>query len=727
MPESVLPATDRVPVLLPLPLDGAYDYRVAGGNALPPGTFVRVPLGRREVVGVVWGAGDGTLAEHRLKSVIERLDAPPMAEPLRRFVDWVAAYTLSPVGNVLRMAMSVPAALEPPSPIMVLTLGEGAVAKATKARARVLALLAEGPPRAPLDIAREASVGPAVLRAMVKAGALRPVALPRPLAFAAPEWRRPGHMLSPAQAVAAETLEALVRRGGYSATLLDGVTGSGKTEVYLAAVAAALAAGRQALVLLPEIALTPRVLDRFVERFGVRPAVWHSELAPRERQRAWRAIATGEARVVVGARSALFLPVAELGLIVVDEEQDGAYKQEDGVAYHARDMAVVRANLAGCPIVLASATPALETIVNVERGRYGMVHLPERIGGATLPRISLIDLRRDPPERQQFLAPPLVAALTETFAAGEQALLFLNRRGYAPLTLCRACGHRIECPDCTAWLVEHRSRGNLLCHHCGYQTPAPPACPSCGAVGALAPCGPGVERIAEEAAARFPSARIALMTSDTISGPAAAEALLDRVAARDVDLLIGTQMTAKGHHFPLMTLVGVVDADLGLGGGDLRASERTFQLLHQVAGRAGRAERVGRVLLQTYCPEHRVMQALAAGDRDGFLKVEAELRREGGWPPFGRLAAVILSGVDAGAVERVAESLARAAPRGDEIIVLGPAPAPLAVLRGRHRRRFLVKAGASETLHRRLSEWLALVEAPANVRIQVDIDPYSFL
>ncbi len=505
------------------------------------------------------------------------------------------------------------------------------------------------------------------------------------------------------------------------------MTGSGKTEVYFAAIAAALAAGRQVLVLLPEIALGAQWLEHFRRRFGVTPTEWHSEIPRSRRRDNWRAVAAGRARVVVGARSALFLPFAELGLIVVDEEHDPSYKQEDGVAYQARDMAVLRAFLGEIPVVLVSATPSLETVVNAARGRYRRVTLPHRHAKAALPAVALVDMRRERLEPARFLSPPLVAAMAETLAAGEQTLLFLNRRGYAPLTLCRACGHRFQCPNCSAWLVEHRFVGRLMCHHCGHFEPVPPLCPECMKAGTLAPCGPGVERLVEEVKARFPSVRSALMVSDVINTPRAAAELAAAMTAGRYDVLIGTQIVAKGHHFPMLTLVGVVDADLGLVGGDLRAAERTYQILHQVGGRAGRAERKGRVLIQTFMPEQPVMQALASGERDRFLAAEAQARRDAGLPPYGRLAALNVSAVDPEAADFAASALARAAPQLPGVSVLGPAPAPLAVLRGRHRRRFLVKAGRAVQIQAVVREWLARVRLSGAVRLQIDIDPYSFL
>ncbi|HYM30269.1 MAG TPA: primosomal protein N', partial [Candidatus Cybelea sp.] len=708
-------------------LSGAYDYRLEPALDAKPGDFVVAPLGVNEYVGVVWGEASGEVAESRLKLVAERLDCPPLPEELRRFVDWVAAYTLSPPGAVLRMCMSVSAALDPPAGRIAYALSGDKPTRMTAARQRVLNVLADGPPRSIADIAEAAAAGPGVVRGLLEAGALKAVELPADMAYPAPQHGRPGPELSPDQSAAAARLREAVRSGAFSVTLLEGVTGAGKTEVYFEAVAAALAQGRQVLVLLPEIALSAQWLDRFEQRFGVRPVEWHSELRSTERRRAWRAVAEGGAHVVVGARSALFLPFPALGLIVVDEEHDASFKQEDGVIYNARDMAVVRASLAKIPALLVSATPSLETIANVEQGRYARLHLPERHARAAMPEIAAIDMRASPPPRGHWLSAPLHDALAETLTAGEQALLFLNRRGYAPLTLCGACGHRLECPNCSAWLVEHRLARRLQCHHCGHAMALPKTCPSCGAEDRLRACGPGVERLAEEIAASFPDARTAVMASDTLAGPRAAADLVAQVANHEIDLLIGTQIVAKGHHFPMLTLVGVVDADLGLSGGDLRAAERTYQLLTQVSGRAGRAERPGRVLLQTFSPEHPVMHALVSGDRDGFIAAEMQARRDTAMPPFGRLAALIVSGANLGSVQRVARDLGQHSPRGEGITVLGPAPAPLSLLRGRHRMRLLLKMQRGANIQQVLREWLAPIKVPNDVRLAVDVDPYSFL
>ncbi len=724
----------RVRVLLPLPLAGAYDYSVPPRMDIRTGEFVSVSLNHRPMIGVVWDAADppesSPVADHRLKPITGILSAPPMTASLRRFIDWVAAYTLSPPGAVLRMAMGSTAALEPPTQQAGWTLagpGSNAQPRMTPERLRVLAAMRPGEVHAGAPLAEAAGVSLGVLRGMADNGLIRPALLPHASRFSRPDPDHPGPVLGGAQAAAAAALVAKVAGRGFGVTLLTGVTGSGKTEVYLDAVAECLRQGRQSLVLLPEIALSAQWLDRFRARFGVAPALWHSEVTPRTRRDTWRAVADGSAPVVVGARSALFLPFPDLGLVVVDEEHETAFKQEDGVVYNARDMAVVRARLASAACVLVSATPSLESLTNAENGRYEALDLPERHGGATLPAVETVDLRRTPPERGRFLSPPLIEAITATLERGEQAMLFLNRRGYAPLTLCRHCGHRMRCPNCTAWLVEHRAQRRLQCHHCGHAEAPPAECPECGTANSLVAVGPGVERVLEEATALWPEARRLVMASDTLPGPAAAGLAAQSIQDREVDLIIGTQIVAKGWHFPHLTLVGVVDADLGLAGGDLRAAERTVQLLHQVAGRAGRAEAPGRVLLQSFSPEHPVMQALISGDLDAFMREEAAIRRPGHWPPFGRLAALIVSSEDEREADRTARDLGLAAPGGEGVQVLGPAPAPLSLLRGRHRRRLLLKTRRDIAVQPILREWLHRVPVPPSVRVQVDVDPVSFL
>jgi primosomal protein N' (replication factor Y) len=724
-----LSGADVVSVLVPVAVEGPYTYRAPAGVPLAPGDIVVVPLGTRDVVGVVWDdPPDPGIGHNRLRPVAERLDAPPLPAETRRFVDWVANYTLTARGMVLRMVIRSPGALAPPRPYPGVRRTTVMPERITPARRRVLDLVENDTAWSKSGLAAAAGVGAGVVSGLIEAGALETVLIPPPAVAQPPDPDHAVPALTAEQEAGADVLRAAANANAYSVTLLDGVTGSGKTEVYFEGLAAALKAGRQVLVLLPEIALTADFLDRFTLRFGQRPAEWHSEVAPRLRERVWRGIADGSVRAVVGARSALFLPFRELGLIVVDEEHDLAYKQEDRVFYNARDMAVVRGHLAKFPVVLSSATPSIESRVNADAGRYKRVVLSDRFARAKLPEIAAVDLRVHQPERGRFLSPPLVAAVEETIGQRQQALLFLNRRGYAPLTLCRACGHRFQCPNCSTWLVEHRFRGQLVCHHCGHTEKRPEACPSCGALDSLVAIGPGVERLAEEVALRFPKARVTVLSSDIVGGVQRMRLELAAIAKGEADIVIGTQLVAKGHNFPLLSLVGVVDGDLGLAFGDMRAAERTFQLLSQVTGRAGRAGGESRALVQTFAPEHPVIAAIVSGDREAFYAKEIEARRAAGLPPFGRLAAIVVQGPDRASGQGYAGALARAAPANDALFVLGPAEAPLAVVRGRHRFRLLVQAERSADLQGYLRGWLAAAPPPrGGVRVQVDIDPQSFL
>lgn len=719
----------RLQVLCPLPLARAFDYAVPDGMQVAPGDYVEVPFGKKTVVGVVWSDGsDATIDPVKIKSIIRVFDVPPMPEKQRQFIEWVARYTMSDLGSVLKMALSVPEALEEGRTITLYTaVTTKPVEKLTKSRQKVIDLLADNIPRTAADITAATGCSASVVKAMAATGviAVNEAALPAPCAMT--EVISSTMEFSSDQMDAANALQQLVRDRKYAAALLDGVTGSGKTEVYFEGVAEALRQGQQVLILLPEISLSTQFLERFERRFGVTPALWHSEVTPAQKKRVWRGVAEAKTRVVMGARSALFLPFAELGLIVIDEEHDESYKQEEGVLYHARDMAVVRAHLSGFPLVLVSATPSLETMTNVEQGKYHYLHLPGRHAGAKMPDMHVVDLKKDAPPRQRFISPPLRQALIETLQSGEQAALFLNRRGYAPLTLCRTCGHRFQCPSCSAWLVEHKRHGRMQCHHCGYAQRTPSDCPACHAPDSLAACGPGVERIAEEVAEILPDARALILASDVTTTMTQLKEAVRRIENREVDVIVGTQIIAKGHHFPALTLVGVIDADLGLSGGDLRAGERTFQLLHQVSGRAGRAKDVqGRVYLQTFMPEQSVIRALAANDRDSFLAAEIAERERAGMPPFGRLAALVLSGEDDNLLDRFCRTLAQAAPQYEDIRVLGPAPAPLAFLRGRHRRRFLVKTGRAVQIQKYIGEWLSKLKVPSTIQLKVDIDPQSF-
>jgi primosomal protein N' (replication factor Y) (superfamily II helicase) len=722
-----------VGVLLPLPLAGAYDYKLPLGSNAARGAVVAAPLGNRTVLGVVWGTAEGTVGDNRLKIAEPLEGAPSLPGRLCDFIDWVADYTLNPPGAILAMALRSRGAFEPETLRIAYVRGSVMPPRLSAARARALEVAGDGLARSVTGLAEDANVSPAVVRGLIQAGALITTHLPEFAPFKAPDPGYAAPQLSEDQAAAATTLKDAVTAQKFSAHLLDGVTGSGKTEVYFEAVAEALRTSRQVLILLPEIALTTQFLERFTERFGVRPSEWHSDLSQKERRRTYRAVMNGEARVVVGARSSLFLPFGELGLVIVDEEHEQAFKQQDGAIYHARDMAVVRARIEDCPVVLASATPSLESFVNAQTGRYTHLKLVSRHGVAEMPEVRLIDLRHerdavDVEKKAQWLSPPLRAALERVLGAGEQAMLFLNRRGYAPLTLCEACGHKFTCPHCSAWLVEHKYRKRLACHQCGYELAMPSECPQCHEPGTLIACGPGVERVAEEFASFFPNARYAIASSDTLphTGPNEMQGALRLFAKGEIDVLVGTQIVAKGHHFPQLTLVGVVDADLGGSDGDLRARERTFQLLHQVSGRAGRAEKPGLVLLQTRNPEDAVMQALARGDRDGFYEQERGFREASQSPPFGRLAALVISGYDGDAVRDIARQLGKAAPNARDVKVWGPTPAFYALLRGQTRERLLVQAARGVDMQAYLKSWLSGVKVPTSVRVAVDVDPVSF-
>ena len=720
---------NRVRVILFNSAVGPFDYSVPAGMDLPPGSVVQVPLGPRRIDGIVWDAGAGDAQEieaSRLRPVAARYDVPPLSSPLRRLIDWTADYYLASAAAVIRMALPSGSVLGASRNITEYRLAGDPPARMTPQRQQVYDKLGDAQATV-RELAAMAGVSEGVIRSLVQSGAMQAVEVPVDRPYPPPNPDHISAQLNPQQRAAADRLMEAVRDKEPTPFLLDGVTGSGKTEVYFEAMAEALRQGRQILLLLPEIALTQPFLTRIEARFGATPVAWHSGLKQTERRRAWNAIASGDARIVVGARSALFLPYASLGVIIVDEAHETSFKQEDGVRYNARDVAVMRGLFEKCPVVLSSATPALESRVMADAGRYEALTLTHRYGGAQLPEIALIDLTADPPPRGQWIAPPLLAAMQERLDRGEQTLLFLNRRGYAPLTLCRNCGHRFKCPNCSAWMVDHRLSGRLACHHCGHAEPSPSACPECGETDCLVACGPGVERIADEVAALFPQARRAIVTSDTIWSPDKAAEFVAAVEAHAIDVIIGTQLVTKGYHFPELTLVGVIDADIGLEGGDLRAGERTFQQIAQVAGRAGRAAKPGQVFLQTRYPEAPVIDALLRGDREAFYAAETQSRRDANVPPFGRLAAIIISSEDHDEARDAARQVGVTAPDQDGFQVYGPAPAPLSLLRGRHRFRLLVHARRNVEMQRIIRNWLEPMRWPQGVRIAVDVDPYSFV
>ncbi|PIE13473.1 MAG: primosomal protein N' [Rhodobacterales bacterium] len=718
-----------VAVLTTQPLDRPLDYKAPEGGCFR-GAFVEVPLGPRKVLGVVWGPGAGGFDLSRARSINRVLDVAPMREEMRAFLERSAAYTMTPMPIMLRLASRAPGLSDPPSMRKVYRPGHKVPDRMTDARRRVLETLEEygGLSFTLKELSDMAGVTSSVIRGLVKLDAVREEDAPRDMPYQPLDPAHAGKDLTEDQAAAAEYLRGALRGGSYGTTLLRGVTGSGKTEVYLEAVAECLSMGRQALVLLPEIALSAEFMARVEARFGARPAEWHSGVTMTERRRAWKMVGQGGAQLVVGARSALFLPFRDLGLIIVDEEHDTSYKQEDGALYNARDMAVLRASLCSAQVVLASATPSLESWANAEAGKYHRLELSARFGPAVMPQMRVVDMRQESLPANRWISGTLRRAVEDRMEKGEQALLFLNRRGYAPVTICRACGEQVACPHCDARMVEHRFQKRLMCHQCGETAPVPEVCPSCEVEGRMAVVGPGVERLAEEAVELFPGARVATLSSDLFSSARALKEGIAEIAEGGADIVIGTQLVAKGHNFPNLTLVGVIDSDLGLQGSDLRAAERTFQLMRQVSGRAGRAEKPGMAMLQTYQPDHPVIRAIVAGDEEGFWRAEAREREAAGVPPYGRMAGIILSGPDAAEIFDIGMALARmdGPLRGVGAQVFGPAPAPIARIRGRHRVRLLVKAPKGAPIQRALSAWVAQVRIGGQVRLAIDIDPQSF-
>jgi primosomal protein N' (replication factor Y) len=723
---------------------GTFTYRVPGALAdeAKLGARVAVPFGRsRRATGYVVGFPTAPPAGHELRDVAAVLDeVPPFTPKLVELIRWAEEYYLVPPGELLRAALppglntrkgaEAPARrgveyaqAEPSAADAVTGLG-----RAPAQRAVLEYLLARG--RIPVDELRAAFPrGRAALGALARRGLVRletetPVARAGVLASAggAPA-------LTAAQAAALAEIERAF--GAFATFLLHGVTGSGKTEVYLQAIARARAAGKGALVLVPEIALTPQLSGRFRARFGDDVALLHSGLSAAERHAEWLRLRRGDARICVGVRSAIFAPVQDLAVLVVDEEHETSFKQEDGPPYHARDLAVVRGKLEDAVVILGSATPSLETLENARRGRYRRLELPARVDDRPLPGVELVDLRKLRRPGQDLapalLSPRLAGAVEETVAAGQQAILFLNRRGYETLVVCEACGAEARCTECSVALTHHARRGILLCHTCGHTERMDARCPLCG--GARFGVGVGTEQVEEAVRAVVPRARVARLDRDAVGSADDAAAVLARFARREVDVLVGTQMVTKGHDFPGVTLVGVVLADTALALPDFRAAERTFQLLTQVAGRAGRGAEAGRVIVQTFNPATRAVASAATHDYAGFAEKELEERRRVGWPPFSRLLAARVEGSEAGA-RRTAEALARAARpalRG-EVAMLGPAPAAIERIRGRTRWHVLFRAPAPQALFRvhRALEAVAM-RPPGGAAVRFDMDPYSMM
>lgn len=727
-------AGDVVKVLIPNVVNAGYDYRLTGPATL--GQFVACRVMNRPYIGVVWGFGDSGLPPEKIKDVSAVYDARLAITDLQ----WIAkmsGWTLMTPGAVLRLIVNVPDAFSPPKMEQLYGLNITDAVRMTASRQAVADAFAsnDNEPMSATDVQNIARVSPSVVRTMISGGILVPKEQrARPTEYNSPEYHDCGNIvLNPEQQSAADVIGAAIDRGGFSVYLLDGITGSGKTQVYFDAAWRAYSRGGSVLLMMPEIALTAQFMHRFAARFGAAPVVWHSNLTAARRREIWRGVLRGKIRMVVGTRSALFLPWQNLGLIVVDEEHDTSYKQEDMGNYHARDMAVLRGKIAGFPVVLASATPSAETLQNVASGKYQVLRLTSRVGGAQLPKIETIDLRENRPEPYQvsdvlnngFLSVPLCNAISDTIAAHRQVMLFINRRGFAPIVQCKKCGWVAGCPDCSVGMTYHRAVGKLLCHMCGRTAPMPTKCPDCG--GDVSMRGAGLEKIAEEVSVRFPSARVALVSSDTISTRQSLERIVAKMESGEIDIVIGTQILAKGHHFPNLTLVGVVDADMGLFGTDFRAAEHTFQQLFQVAGRAGRGEFPGRVLLQTYQPQHPVLCAICAGDRDAFMAADMASRQSAKMPPFGQLIAVIVECQREDTLKKYCAGLAAAAPCAPGVKIMGPIAAGVYQIRNWYRMRFLVMGGPTTLLQPVVAHWLRAIKQPANMRVKVDVNPQNFM
>ena len=714
--------------------NAGYDYRLTEPADI--GTFVRVHVMNRPCIGVIWGIGDSNLPAAKIKNISSVFSHKLNVSDLQ-WIGRMSEWTLIPMGMVLRLIVNIPDAFCPPRMEPLYAYNSDASCRMTQNRQAVADAYSSNDNDAMTisDIQNIARVSNAVVRSMIKNETLIPVGEQPKQKNAAPiTYHDCGNIkLNNQQQAAADTIGQSVQAGGFSVHLLDGITGSGKTQVYFDSAWRAYSMGRSVLLMMPEIALTAQFMSRFKNRFGENPVVWHSNLTADRRREIWHGVLDGTIKMVVGTRSALFLPWQDLGLIVIDEEHDTSYKQEDMGNYHARDMAILRAKISGIPVVLASATPSAETLENVNLGKYQHLKLTSRFGGAQLPDISTIDLRENRPEpytvdeteQTGFLSQPLCDALAETLFAGHQAMLFINRRGFAPITQCKKCGWTSVCPECSVGMTYHKRIGKLLCHMCGRTMPMPKTCPDCG--GDVSMRGVGLEKIEQEVNVRFPNARKALVSSDIITSRQSLERLVNKIEQGEIDIIIGTQILAKGHHFPNLTLVGVIDADMGLFGTDFRAAEHTFQQLFQVAGRAGRGEYAGRVLLQTYQPEHPVLTAICASDRDSFMQTDMMGRKMANMPPYGQLIAVIVEGQRESALQSYCNALRDAIPNLKGAKIMGPITAQIYQIRNWYRMRFLVAGPRNANLQPVVSHWLESVKQPVNIRVKIDVNPMNFM
>ena len=725
-----------VKVLIPNVVNTGYDYRLTANADI--GQFVRVSVMNRPYIGIVFGFGDSGLPDNKIKNVSEIYPSKLSADDLS-WIQKMSNWTLMTPGAVLRLIINVPDAFLPPKVEPLYNFNFSADGKMTDNRQMVMDAYSSNDNTAMTinDLRNIAHVSSSVINTMIKKGLLT---LCETRTVESDEFNYKYYdtgnvVLNDEQAAAANTIGTAVMNGGFSVHLLDGITGSGKTQVYFDSVLRAYNAGKSVLLMMPEIALTAQFMSRFEKRFGAPPVVWHSNLTAARRREIWRGVLNKKIRIVVGTRSALFLPWQDLGLVVIDEEHDGSYKQEDMGNYHARDMAILRAKISGFPVVLASATPSAETLHNVELGKYKILKLTSRFGGAQLPKISTIDLRENRPVDYMLpgddtpqhgnLSPALCDAIGETLDAHQQVMLFINRRGFAPITQCKKCGWVAMCPDCSVGMTYHKRLGKLLCHMCGRTMEMPKKCPDCS--NEISMYGAGLERIEQEVHARFPNAKTALVSSDTIMTRQTLERLVARMENGEIDIVIGTQILAKGHHFPNLTLVGVVDSDMGLYGTDFRASEHTFQQLFQVAGRSGRGEFPGYVLLQTYQPDNPVLAAICAGDRDAFMQTDMAARRLAKMPPFGQLIALIIECEKEQVLKSFCETLKAAAPILHGGKIMGPIAAQIYQIRNWYRMRFLISGDETANLQPVVTRWLSGVRVPANVRIKIDVNPQNFM
>ncbi len=723
-----------VKVLIPNAVNTGYDYRLT--DMADMGAFVECSVMNRKYIGVVYGIGDSNLPPEKIKNVSqifpEKLSFSDL-EWIKKMSEW----TLMPAGAVLRLILNISDAFTPPKLEPLYKYQNDVKLRMTDTRQAVADAFASNDNEAMSvqDIQNIARVSGAVVRSLIQKGALiqTDAREKEPKRFIH-QYKDTGNIvLNQGQSDAANCIANAINANTFSVSLLDGITGSGKTQVYFDSTMRAYNKGKSVLLMMPEIALTAQFMTRFENRFGAPPVVWHSNLTSARRREIWRGVLSGEIRIVVGTRSALFLPWKNLGLIVVDEEHDGSYKQEDMGNYHARDMAVLRAKIANFPVILASATPAGETLQNANVGKYNHLRLTSRYGGAQLPQIQTIDLRANRPTEYTindttsagFLSDVMCNEIQQKLDNHQQVMLFINRRGFAPIVQCKKCGWNAQCPDCSVGMTYHKRIGKLLCHMCGRTAPMPIKCPDCE--NDVSTRGVGLEKIQEEVKARFPAARTALVSSDTIASSQSLERLVHQMETGEIDIIIGTQILAKGHHFPNLTLVGVVDADMGLFGTDFRAGEHTFQQLFQVAGRAGRGDIAGRVLLQTYQPDHPVLQAICANDRDSFMNQDLQGRQAAQMPPFGQLIAIIIEAQKESTLQKFCQDLANAAPTSPDAKIMGPITAQIYQVRNWYRMRFLVAGSARAQLQPFVAHWLKKIKTPSNLRIKIDVNPQNFM